>query len=127
VSAALVGLLLLSHVHAWHGLPTFGDDQAAEAPPLELAPPPRSFTARVTGYCLAGRTRLGTPVRPGVVAVDPAVIPLGSRLLIEGLGGVYSAEDTGSAVRGASVDVWFASCADALAWGVRYRTIEVLP
>lgn len=38
------------------------------------------------------------------VAVDPNVIPLGSKLLIDGV--VYSAEDVGSKVKGKIIDVW---------------------
>lgn len=77
----------------------------------------------VTAYCLSGRTASGTPVRRGTVAVDPAVIPMRSRLWIPGYGrGV--ALDTGSAVRGLHVDVWMRSCAAAMR-ATRYSTITV--
>ena len=45
-------------------------------------------------------------MRPGVIAVDPEVIPLGSRCFIDGLG-VCSAEDTGGAIKGNRIDVYF--------------------
>jgi 3D (Asp-Asp-Asp) domain-containing protein len=48
--------------------------------------------------------------------VDPAVIPLGTRMFVPGYGEGVAA-DTGSAVRGRSIDVWFESCAKAMAWG----------
>ena len=38
------------------------------------------------------------------VAVDPSVIPLGSKLLINGI--IYTAEDVGSKVKGKVIDVW---------------------
>lgn len=86
----------------------------------------RQIRAVVTAYCLQGRTRTDTPVRLGVVATDPAVIPLGSQLTIEGLPGLYRAEDTGSGVKGNHVDVWMSSCAAALTWGRQMRTVELL-
>ncbi len=69
----------------------------------------------------------GVPVRPGTVAVDPAVIPLGSRLHIAGLPGVYRAEDTGGGIRGAHIDVFIESRAAALEFGRRRNvTVEIL-
>jgi cystine transport system substrate-binding protein len=60
----------------------------------------------------------------GTIAVDPAVIPLGAALLVPGYGpGIAS--DTGSAVRGARVDVWFPTIEEALGWGRRTVTVTV--
>jgi 3D (Asp-Asp-Asp) domain-containing protein len=74
-----------------------------------------------------GITRSGTRARPGVVAVDPAVIPLGSRLRIAGLPGTYLAEDTGGGIRGAHIDVFMESRTDALHFGRRSGVLaEVL-
>jgi 3D (Asp-Asp-Asp) domain-containing protein len=64
-------------------------------------------------------TYTGTHARPGTVAVDPTYIPLGSRLYIAGLPGLYLAEDTGGGIRGAHVDVFMRSRAEALAFGRR--------
>lgn len=77
-----------------------------------------------TAYCLAGVTASGEYVHPGAVAVDPQIIRLGSHLHIPGYGR-GRAIDTGSAVRGRHIDVWFASCARARAWGSRYISIRV--
>ncbi|MBC8450321.1 MAG: DUF348 domain-containing protein [Chloroflexi bacterium] len=53
-----------------------------------------------------GRTRLGQPMRKGIVAVDPAVINLGSRVYVPGYGpGV--AGDTGSAITGRRIDLGY--------------------
>jgi 3D (Asp-Asp-Asp) domain-containing protein len=77
-----------------------------------------------TAYCLSGHTYSGTRVAPGTIAVDPRVIPLGSHLRVPGYGrGV--ALDTGSAVIGRHLDVWFRSCERARRWGVRLVTVEV--
>jgi 3D (Asp-Asp-Asp) domain-containing protein len=84
----------------------------------------RLLTVVATGYALPGRTASGIPVGPGVVAVDPSVIPLGTRLSIPGYGQGVAA-DTGGAIRGARIDLWFSSHAEALAWGRRTVTISV--
>src|SRR5262249_13539843 len=75
-----------------------------------------------TGYSLPGHTSTGMPVGWGVVAVDPSVIPLGTRLSIPGYGEGVAA-DVGSAVQGASIDLWFPSVARAMAWGRRTLTV----
>jgi 3D (Asp-Asp-Asp) domain-containing protein len=71
-------------------------------------------------------TRTGTQVRWGTVAVDPSVIPLGSRMLIDGYDTVFIAEDTGGGVRGAHVDIFFPDLASAVRFGVQYRTVTIL-
>jgi 3D (Asp-Asp-Asp) domain-containing protein len=77
-----------------------------------------------TGYSIHGRTATGIPTGWGVVAVDPAVIPLGTRLTIPGYGDAVAA-DTGGAVRGATIDLWFPSVSQALAWGRRAVTVTL--
>jgi peptidoglycan DL-endopeptidase CwlO len=84
----------------------------------------RLLTVVATGYSLPGQTASGIPVGPGVVAVDPAVIPIGTRLTIPGYGQGIAA-DTGSAITGARIDLWFSTEADALAWGRRSVTVAV--
>jgi 3D (Asp-Asp-Asp) domain-containing protein len=81
-------------------------------------------TVSSTGYCLPGTTATGIPVGWGVVAVDPAFIPLGTRMFVPGYGEGVAA-DTGSAVRGAMIDVWFPKCSQAHAWGRRTVTITL--
>jgi 3D (Asp-Asp-Asp) domain-containing protein len=84
----------------------------------------RLLTVVATGYSLPGRTASGIPVGPGIVAVDPSVIPLGSTLTIPGYGQGVAA-DTGGAIQGARIDLWFSTEAEALAWGRRSLTIAV--
>jgi 3D (Asp-Asp-Asp) domain-containing protein/peptidoglycan hydrolase CwlO-like protein len=101
-----------------------GDTAPAPAPP---PPPPASgskVTVSSTGYCLKGTTATGIPVGWGVVAVDPAFIPLGTRMFIPSYGEGVAA-DTGSAVRGATIDVWFPKCTQAEGWGRRTVTITL--
>ena len=113
-----------------------GDGAGAPAPVSApaTAPAPTSaptggsgsqMTVTSTGYCLRGTTSTGIPTGWGVVAVDPSVIPLGTRMSIPGYGEGVAA-DTGAAVRGATIDVWFPKCSQALAWGRKTVTITLL-
>jgi 3D (Asp-Asp-Asp) domain-containing protein len=101
----------------------------APAPVASVATPsvtagPRTLTVTSTGYSMPGRTATGLPVGFGVVAVDPVVIPLGTRITIPGYGEGVAA-DTGGAVQGMTIDLWFPTLAQALAWGRRTVTISL--
>jgi 3D (Asp-Asp-Asp) domain-containing protein len=99
----------------------------AQATAAPVGPPSRTgrmLTVSATGYSLEGTTASGIPVGYGVVAVDPSIIPLGTRMTIPGYGEGVAA-DTGSAVRGAVIDLWFPTVAQALAWGRRAVTITL--
>jgi cystine transport system substrate-binding protein len=103
--------------------------QSQSAPASSPATPsvtsgPRTLTVTSTGYSLPGHTATGLPVGFGVVAVDPAVIPLGTRMSIPGYGEGIAA-DTGSGVQGMTIDLWFPTLAQALAWGRRTLTITL--
>ena len=84
----------------------------------------RMMTVTATGYSLSGRTSTGVSVAYGIVAVDPGVIPLGTRMSIPGYGEGVAA-DTGGAVGGSRIDLWFPTRAEALAWGTRTVTITL--
>jgi peptidoglycan DL-endopeptidase CwlO len=94
--------------------------------PLPAAPSAggRTLTVTATGYALRGRTATGVAVGWGVVAVDPSVIALGTRMTIPGYGQGVAA-DTGGSVTGARIDLWFPTVAEALAWGTRSVTITL--
>ena len=104
------------------GTSTAAEPEGTPAPTTTAAP--GTVTVTASGYSLAGTTSTGLPVGWGVVAVDPAMIPLGTRLSIPGYGEGVAA-DTGSAVRGATVDLWFPTPAEAMAWGRRVVTITL--
>ena len=72
-----------------------------------------------------GLTATGLPVTPGVVAVDPEVIPLGSTVIIDGQ--AYLAADTGGAVRGNHVDIAVATHQEAEALGTTTADVWVVP
>jgi 3D (Asp-Asp-Asp) domain-containing protein len=89
-------------------------------------PPPSAgrLTVVALGYSIAGSTASGLPAGVGTVAVDASVIPLGTVLTIPGYGRGVAA-DTGGAIRGAVIDLWFPTVEQARAWGRRVVTIEV--
>jgi 3D (Asp-Asp-Asp) domain-containing protein len=75
------------------------------------------------------KTHLGTTVRPGVVAVDPRVIPLGSRLYVvypDGHGQYATAEDTGGAIKGKRMDIAMRSVDEAQDFGIQNVKVYVL-
>ena len=89
-----------------------------------LAKAPYKLKVDAVAYYLPGRTASGVPVRKGVVAVDPRVIPLGTRLYIPGYGQGLAA-DVGTAIKGRIIDLWFPSTALARNWGRHTVTITV--
>ncbi|HET6895871.1 MAG TPA: ubiquitin-like domain-containing protein [Candidatus Baltobacteraceae bacterium] len=79
-----------------------------------------AYTAGCAGC--SGYTATGYRAGHGIVAVDPRVIPLGTRLYIPGYGFAI-AGDTGGAIRGRRIDLGFNSLADAIQFG--RRTVKV--
>lgn len=106
--------------------------QSQGAPAESILSGEQAFTAYAYCACeiccgewaACGKTASGTTPEQGrTVAVDPSVIPLGAEIWIDGAG-PYIAEDTGSGIDGRTIDVFFDSHEDALAWGK--RTVEVV-
>lgn len=90
-------------------------------------------TYRLTAYCpcrscsssWGRRTSSGTTATAGrTVAVDTRVIPMGSKLVINGI--VYTAEDIGSAVKGNHIDIFFETHAQATQFGVRSAEVYLV-
>lgn len=72
-------------------------------------------------------TALGTPVTPWyTVAVDPRVIPLGSKIRIKGFDGVFYCADTGGAIKGNIIDIAVGSKSEANSLGVQYRNVYLV-
>lgn len=84
-----------------------------------------------TAYCngCSGVTTTGVNLRANpnvkVIAVDPSVIPLGTKVYVEGYGYAVAA-DTGSAIKGNKIDVFFPSKTEAYRWGIRKVKIKIL-
>ena len=70
----------------------------------------------------SGITASGIPARRGIIAVDPRVIPLGTRVYVMGYGPALAA-DTGGAIKGARIDLCIEDYNDAIRFG--RRTVEV--
>ena len=86
-------------------------------------PPGRPLGSfEITCYSLRGTTASGHPVAEDGIAVDPRVIPLGSKVYIEGLGWKV-ARDTGPKVRGNRIDIWNPSTAWCRNFGVQTRAV----
>ena len=87
---------------------------------------PLSYVA--TAYSLRGKTASGKYVSKGLIAADPRVLPLGSRVRLEA--GVYSGEylvaDTGGRIRGRKIDIWTPTSHEAMRFGRRRVKLTVL-
>lgn len=88
-------------------------------------------TGKRPGDKYYGITASGTKARPGVVAVDPRVIPLGTKLYIESLDGTKDygfavAEDTGGAIKGNKIDLYFNTYNECINFGRRNVKVYVL-
>jgi 3D (Asp-Asp-Asp) domain-containing protein len=91
----------------------------AEAEQAARRPGSRSLGQfHVTCYALRGTTSTGRPVGMDVVAVDPSVIPYGTRIHIEGVGWRIAA-DTGPKIRGKRLDIWMPSTQTCVQFGLR--------
>jgi 3D (Asp-Asp-Asp) domain-containing protein/peptidoglycan hydrolase CwlO-like protein len=107
---------------------------AAPPPPYEPEPQPqpspqapvvqsgKTLTVVATAYTTRGTTATGIPTGPGIVAVDPSVIPLGTRMTIPGYGEGVAA-DTGPAIAGLRIDLWVATAAEAAQW--QWQTVTI--
>lgn len=80
-----------------------------------------------TAYTYTGNnTATGVPPEVGLVAVDPRVIPLGSKIYIEGYG-FATAADTGGSIKGDRLDVFLEQYQQCVQWGRRTVKVYILP
>ncbi len=107
-------------------------------PKSSSTPPSRASTRGTlrmlaSAYCPCSRccgksggiTATGLPAGKGVIAVDPKVIPLGSKLYISEYGEAI-AGDIGGKIKGTRIDLGFASHNQAIAWGKRWVVVDIL-
>ncbi|MFP8642438.1 LysM peptidoglycan-binding and 3D domain-containing protein [Priestia aryabhattai] len=106
----------------------------APAPAQESKSVSKEITVEATAYTAycagcSGITATGIDLRSNpnrkVIAVDPRVIPLGSRVYVEGYGEAI-AGDTGGAIKGTRVDLFMASQSSALNWGRKTVKLQIL-
>lgn len=89
-----------------------------------------SSTGKMPGDSFYGKTASGTTAKRdangfSTIAVDPSVIPIGTKLYVEGYG-FATAEDTGGAIIGKRIDVFFNDDSEAQNWGVRWVNVYIL-
>jgi len=100
-----------------------GDPTVAPVPGARVA-----FTS--TAYCKGLVTSSGVAVQKGVMAADPAILPVGSVIdfSVEDprYDGIYTILDTGPEIKGREVDVYMWSCYEALAYGRRVAQVTLL-
>ncbi|MBT2664263.1 LysM peptidoglycan-binding domain-containing protein [Bacillus sp. ISL-4] len=94
----------------------------------------KEITVRATAYTAScqgcsGTTATGVDLKANpnakVISVDPSVIPLGSKVYVEGYG-YATAADTGSAIKGNRVDIFIPNEQDANNWGVKNVKVQIL-
>jgi uncharacterized protein YabE (DUF348 family) len=90
----------------------------------------KSIKMRATAYAGGTYTASGTIARRNSsgyssVSVDPRIIPLGTKLYVEGYGYAV-AEDTGGAIKGNTIDVYYNNNGEANSWGVKYVNVYVI-
>ena len=81
-----------------------------------------------TAYCLKGRTASGINTRPGMIAADPSVLPLGTVVHLRAgrYTGTYTVMDTGGLIKGRLVDVYVPTYREALEFGRQRVKIKVI-
>ena len=95
----------------------------------------RTITVEATAYTgsaeenggWANMTSTGAVPREGrTIAVDPRVIPYGTRVYIPALGGTYVAEDCGGAIKGNRIDIFMNTSSKCNSWGRRHIEVQIL-
>lgn len=112
-------------------IPETDSEAAARSPSekgVEATPAGPSATYSATAYSLRGRTASGQYVTRGLIAADPRVLPIGTRVRLEAgpWSGEYLVADTGGAIKGRKIDIWTPSTREAMQFGRRPVKLTVL-
>ena len=86
----------------------------------------RQMNVVATAYATGTITATGTRPRWGTIAVDPKVIPYGTKVYIPKFNMTFTAEDCGSAIKGNKIDIFMGSKKEAYNWGRRKIDIYIL-
>jgi 3D (Asp-Asp-Asp) domain-containing protein len=126
---AVFGFVLFYEVTMLDSKTTVAEDQEIQETTAKPAPGVRLRFA-ATAYCKGTTTASGTNVRTGIAAADPDLLPVGSVIQIESLNqrynGIYTILDTGPAVQGRHIDLYMWSCNEALSFGAKKVSLNVL-
>lgn len=141
IGASIATVLISGIMHllfCGHVMTVNAAETTIEAPVevAEVIPEPEIISLgeyKLTAYCPCmkccgktdGITKSGVNAVEGVtIAADPKVLPLGTKVLINGH--EYTVQDTGGAIKGNKIDVYFDSHQDALEFGVQYKEIYIV-
>ncbi|HEV8485310.1 MAG TPA: 3D domain-containing protein [Blastocatellia bacterium] len=96
--------------------------------PSELNTENELVEFQATAYCLKGRTASGVNTRPGVIAADPRVLPLGTVVHIRAgrYTGTYTVLDTGGLIKGHTIDIFLPDYVEAKRFGRQRIKVKVL-
>ncbi|WP_434799481.1 SH3 domain-containing protein [Terrisporobacter vanillatitrophus] len=86
----------------------------------------KSIVVSATAYSGDGITATGTKPQWGTIAVDPSVIPYGTKVYIPRFGKIFIAEDTGGGIKGNKIDIFMNSDSQSNSWGVRNISIQII-
>ncbi|MDD5878944.1 MAG: 3D domain-containing protein, partial [Clostridiales bacterium] len=86
----------------------------------------KTLKVKAYAYTGGGYTATGTKARYGTLAVDPKVIPYGTKVYIKELDKVFTAEDCGGGIKGNKIDIYMNSESACNKWGVKTITIQIL-
>lgn len=86
----------------------------------------KTMEVKATAYSGDTITSTGTVPKYGTIAVDPSVIPYGTKVYIPEFDDVFTAEDCGGAIKGNRIDIFMDSESQCNNWGVRNITIQIL-
>ena len=108
----------------------FDSEPAADVSYKKVAERPVGPTTQyvATAYSLRGKTASGRMVSRGLIAADPRVLPLGSRVRLDypGYSGEYLVADTGGLIKGRRIDIWIPTSREAMRFGRRTVKLTVL-
>ena len=126
------GNLKVEKINAEAAIPSRGESITNTSTPGESSGSTALSTLTMQATAYTGGTLTATGSKPvynpggiSTIAVDPNVIPLGSKVYVSGYGTAIAA-DTGGAIKGNIIDIYLNSEADCIAWGRRTVTVEIL-
>jgi 3D (Asp-Asp-Asp) domain-containing protein len=103
--------------------------QATPPPAHSRRPPTKNGIYVATAYAVTGITASGEWTHRHVIAADPTILPIGSRIQVERAGrysGEYVVADTGAAILGRKLDIYMPSTPECQKFGVRKVRVRVL-
>lgn len=105
------------------------NDSEAKTKPLVVKTvdvrPTSSLKFIATAYCQKGRMANGQVVHSGAIAADTRILPIGTVVLIDGMG-TFIVKDTGGAVKGNRIDIYMPNRRDAIKFGRRTVVLKII-